>query len=249
MRPLPRFLAPILLLLALAPRPAAAGLPSADAGVFQVTIGGQTAIEAFTYTRTGDSLLVTAETRRPLPSGAGVDTLVKSMTLVLSAEDGGLRRYASRQDLRGHSVARGLNAYDSTLSAFRQYDRIGEGSVYALPPGRVFVMDGMMFTLLDVVCRSFAGVNFGSRPIQVVALGARDTIQAQTLRSMGTDTLRWGGRPVQARRLELGDGPIRFTLWAALDGRMLRLTQSESNVVIERRAPAVKPRGPSQPKP
>jgi hypothetical protein len=248
MRPLPRLLALSALTLVLTHRPADAELPAADAGVFQVTIGGHTALESFSYSRSGDSLTVTAETRRPTTSSTGVDTLHKLMTLVLGAEDGGLRRYASNQDFRGHSVARGLTAYDSTLSCFRQVDGLGEGNIYSLPPGRVFVMDGMLFTLIDVVCRSFAGTTFESRLVQTMSLGARDTVQAQTLRSMGTDTLRWGGRPVQTRRLELTDGPVRFALWAAPDGRMLRLTQREMGVAIERLAPAIKSRAPRPPK-
>jgi hypothetical protein len=69
-----------------------------------------------------------------------------------------------------------------------------------------------------------------------------------TATDLGSDTIRWGARPIQARKLEIGDEHMKFIAWAAPGGRMLRLAEPVSGLRVEREPAAVKSRAP-KPKP
>ncbi len=234
------------LLAALVPAgPARSAGEPVDRGTFTVTVGDRLlGVETFSYEHRSDSLWVESEVYQTLLRGDGADTLRKRMTLVVDAISHGFKSYASTQDLGGHRAVRSVVARDTTFSSFRQYDDRGEGDVYALPPGRLFVLDGGMFSLFDVICRALAGTTFESRPLNLFAIGPRDSLFEGTVTDLGADTLRWGGRRVITRRLGFTDGAIHYEAWLGPDGHMLRLVQPDARLRVEREAPAIKPRAP-----
>ncbi len=214
-------------------------------GTLTFAVGGRLlGTEVFRYEADGDSLIVNSEMYQTMHSDAGSDTIHKRLTMSVDAASLSFRRYQSVHDARGHRLTRSLVVRDSTISSFQEYDQRGEAVILPLPPGRLFVLDGGMFVLFDIMCHSLAGSSFASRPLNLVALGRQDTVIEARVVDRGLDTLRWGGRPLQARHLEFTDGTIRYQAWAAPDGRLLRLTQPEMQVSVDRTAPAVKPRAP-----
>jgi hypothetical protein len=216
-----------------------------DRGVLKASVGGRPlSVETFTYDRSPDSLIVRSELYQTIVSSQGVDTVRKQMTLALGAFDQELRVYRSAQQARGHTWTRAVVPHDSTLTLLREFDARGEGDVMTLPPGRLFVLEGGLFSQFDVMTRALAGKEFTTRPLTAITLGPRDSIITITVRDLGRDTLRWGGRPVQARQLEFSDGNVHYTVWADLDGRLLRLSQPDMRLEVERQAPALKPRAP-----
>ncbi len=239
------FAASTLLAVLLAPAVARGEGVPVDQGTLRMTIGGRPrGIEKFSYGRFTDSLVIQSEVYQTIATSEGPDTLRKQMRLIVDANDLGLKKYTSVQTLRGHTLTRSVVPRDSALSSYREFDGRGEGDFFALPPGRLFVMDGAMFTLFDHMCRSLVGQTFTSRPLNLFALGPRDSLFEGTVRDLGADTLRWGGRAVRARRLQFADGNMHYDVWADPSGRMLRLEQPDFGVRIERDAPAIKRRAP-----
>ena len=201
--------------------------------------------EVFSIVSNGDSMLVSTRSFQVIP---GADTLRKTVAQVVGVLDLGLRTYRSQQLYGGHSLVRGLNLSDTSFASYRQFDGRGEGDGLVLPPGRVFVMDPKVFMCFDLICRSLHGKAFDQRPLTLFVMGPRDTMIEVAAADLGTETIRWGSRPVQARKLSIGDGHTTFLVWAAPRGHLLRLTQAATGLRVERDPPALKPRAPA-PKP
>ncbi len=217
-----------------------------DRGSFRIYQAEQLlGTEVFAFVGYGDSLLVSSRSFQVLPGG---DTLRKDVAQILGLYDYGLRNYRSKQHFAGHVLGRGLRLGDTTITSERQYDGSGDVDELVLPPGRVFVMDPKMFVCFDLICRSLHGKTFDRRPVVLFVMGPRDTMIEATATDLGSETIRWGARPVQARKLEIGDGHMKFIAWAAPGGRMLRLAEPVSGLRVEREPAAVKSRAP-KPKP
>jgi len=201
--------------------------------------------EVFVLMSNGDSLLVTSRSFQVLP---GADTLRKTVAQVVGLMDYGLRSYRSTQHYGGHTLSRALFLADTSFSASRQLDQQGSADWYPLPPGRVFVMDPKSFICFDLICRSLQGKVFDQRPLKLFVLGPRDTMLDVTAADLGSETVRWGSRPVQARKLSIGDARTTFTVWVAPRGNLLRLAETTTGLRVERDPPAIKARAP-KPKP
>ncbi len=193
----------------------------------------------------GDTLVVRAESRLALtpPSDAPPD---KMMALEVGALDYSLVRYTSTQIMGADTLRRGVETTpgDTTFTIYRELNDHGVGDKVAMPPGRVYVLDPPLFTTFNFIGRTLQGKVFDRRPIGVLVLGTPDTLVEAVVTDMGSETIRWGSRPVAARKLLIEDQRTRFTVWIAPDGRMLRLRQPESEILVERLAPPVKRQAP-----
>jgi hypothetical protein len=239
MRPSPWLLSAALLLL---PVPlTAAGPAPLDSGRLQITIGGRPlGVENFEMRSVGDSLQIFATAFDMLPSRAGPDSLAKRMTMVLGSFDFDLRHYNSDQRFRGEELSRGVEPHDTTYSVFREVDGRGIGDTYARPPGRMFVLDGQLFTSFVVICRHLHGRTFDRLPLWLLALSARDTMMQVEVANLGADTLSWGARPMKTRKYRLSDSRTSYFMWAAEDGRMIKLEQPGSRLLVLREPPPLK---------
>jgi len=201
--------------------------------------------EVFALASSGDSLLVTSRSFQLLP---GADTLRKDVAQVVGLNDFGLRSYLSKQQYGGHTLTRGLELGDTAITSYRQDELGGASDSFVLPPGRVFIMDPKAFICFDLICRSLHGKVFDRRPLTLFVLGPRDSMIEVTATDLGPETIRWGSRPVQARKLSIGDAHTTFIAWAAPRGHLLRLAETTTGLRVEREPPALKPRAP-KPKP
>jgi hypothetical protein len=131
---------------------------------------------------------------------------------------------------------------DTIFSLYREYNGHGEGDRWMRPPGRMYVMDSRLYSLIDFICLTVNGQSFARRPITMLALGERDTLVEATLARLGRDTLRTGGRTVAATRMRLTQGPLALELWVDSRGRLLRLSHAPSGLLVERQAALVTPR-------
>ena len=219
------------------------GVTELDRGSFTIYHRGQPlGTEHFSIQGSGDSLLFSTHTFQVFPG----DTFEKDVAWV-SGIDFGLRNYMSKQIRRGHRYIRALVLSDSVFSSYRQIDRSGDADVLALPPGRVFVLEPRVFICFDVICRSLEGKTFERRPISLIVLGAPDTVLEATATSLGSETIRWGARDVQARKLSLADANTTFLAWASPRGELLRLEETTSGLRVERTPPKVKKRTTTTP--
>jgi hypothetical protein len=120
---------------------------------------------------------------------------------------------------------------------YREVDGRGGSDTYARPPGRLFVLDGQLFSSFEVMCRTLHGHPFSERTMHTMILSAHDTLTDVTAEDRGLDTLRYGNRPVRARKLSIGDSSTRYLVWMGPDGHMLKLEQPESGLRLEREPP------------
>ena len=217
----------------------AQGLVTIDSGRFIVLQGNQPiAVERFEYVQTGDSLVISAVVERKARDASGAEVRFdKTSQTIVSASDFGIRGYLSNQAFDGHSTIKTVAPSDTGLTISTEVDGAGDMVQLVRPPGRVFVMDPLVFTLFDIICRSVAPQTFTKRPIQLVTLGPSSTTTEATIASAGADTVRWGGKRVIARRFVMTDPGSRFTVWMDPKGRMLRLEHDGSGLAVIREEP------------
>jgi hypothetical protein len=152
-----RLLLALAVLLAAPPAPAQQGAPQMiDAGrLIVLDQGTPVGYEDFGYERRGDSLLVSGtHTRTVREADGGTASWVKKFSLVVDGRDFGMRGYTSNLEFEGRVIVRGVIPGDTALTVYSEIDGAGEARRLEQPPGRLFIMDPMLFTLFDVVCRN-----------------------------------------------------------------------------------------------
>ena len=221
-----------------------------DQGSFKIYRNYQAlGAETFEFVHGHDSLLVHARQYLMIQTSRGDEPLERSVDALYSFSDYALHEYQSSRTLGGTTTMRGLVVADTHYVAYRQDSGLGEGDSRVLPPGRMFVMDAQVVTLFDLIGRSLHGSSFASRPLNLLALGPRDTMLDARVVSLGNETIRWGARPVVARKLHIvADDETTFTLWIGPQGQLLRLSEPVGGLRAERDPPPVK-RRPAPPPP
>jgi hypothetical protein len=111
-------------------------------------------------------------------------------------------------------------------------------------------VDSGIYSLFNLISLNLHGKTFKTRPITLLTLSAvGDTIIEAEVTDFGSETIRWGSKPVQARKLQLKDRGTVFLVWSNSVGKMLRLVHEPSGLRVEREAPPVKKRSTPTPKP
>ena len=222
-----------------------------DKGSFRILRNqGLLGVEAFELEEAQDSLLVRTRQRLTVPTSPEGDTLLKSADILVGRDDFGLRQYHSTRTFHGATTERGLVMADTHYVAYREERGVGEGESRPLPPGRLFLMDSQLIALFDLLCRSMNGTSFTSRPVNLLALGPRDTLLDARAVVLASETIRWGGRPVLARKFQLvADHQTTFTIWMGPQGQLLRLIEPVTGLRVDRESPPLKRRRPPAPKP
>jgi hypothetical protein len=234
-----------LLLAVAAALPAAAAAAAAppvtlDLGRFTLTQDGQPArVEDFAFDRYGDSLVVRAASS-PWREKAEDLHFDKFMLLVADAREFELISYSSQFGTRADTLRRGITLArsDTAFTLWREHNGRGTGDVQVRPPGRLYVLDAPLFTLFGYIGWTMQGRTFDRRPLNIVVLGARDTLVEGTVTDAGSETLTWNGQTVEARKLLIGDQQTTVEAWFTSDGHMLRLLQERTGIRAERDAPA-----------
>jgi len=206
-----------------------------DQGVFRIYLGGHAVgTESFTYDLQGDSLVISSHLRRLVSTPSGDDTLDKVVIMVADSLDYDLRSYQSTQKFQGRVIRRGVFPRDTSFAVFRETENVGSGDELARPPGHLYIVDPQVFVLFDMMCRTLQHRVLGTRPIWVLSLGVKDSVISASATDLGTEEIRWGSRQVQARKLRLADPATQFIAWVSPAGRMLRLSQPEAGIRVER---------------
>lgn len=220
-----------------------------DQGSFKIYRHDQAlGAETFEISEGHDSLVVRARQYLSIQTSQGEEPLERGADLLVSRVDYSVRDYQSTRTFHGATTTRGLVLADTHYVAYREGQGLGEGESRVLPPGRLYVMDSQLVTLFDLICRSFHAKAFESRPINLLALGPRDTLLEAKVTVLPSETIRWGARPVVARKLQIVvDTQTTFTLWVGPLGQMLRLSEPVGGLRAERDPPDVKRRVPPKP--
>ena len=214
-----------------------------DIGRFVVLDHGQPiATERFQFDRIADSIQVSAtiERRMRAPDGS-TKAFQKQVSLVVDAFDYSLRHYTSNTRFDGHLSVKGILPGDTVMTIFSEKDDVGSADRITQPPGRVFVMDPLVFSLFDVVCRNVHGHILKSRPISLITLGQESATSEATVTVAGVDTIQWGGKRMIAERFTITDSSSTFLVWTSPKGEMLRLEHAASGLVVQRDEPAIAP--------
>ena len=207
--------------------------------------------ETFEFDSRGDSLSIFSHVVQVLPGPDGDLPIDKQVVLVVGTFDYDLRFYQSTLKVAGKVLTRGLVVNDTAFTAYRESSTAGGmGDRFPRPPGRIFVLDGQVFVLFDVMCRDLGGKTFKQRPVSVILLRDElDQVTQITAADMGADTIRWAARPVVARQLRFSDSYSTFRAWVGPQGFMLRLEQDGSGLRVEREpSPPVRRRAEPAPR-
>jgi hypothetical protein len=217
-----------------------------DEGAFVISQNGKPVrLENFAIERTRDTLLVRASSRIALP-GQDQRPVDKSMVLLVGPLDFAMGSYWSQLAAGPDTLRRGVEVTpgDTVFTVWREFNRRGVGDLFAQPPGRMYILDSPLFTTFGFIGWTLQGKLCDRRPITVFVLGARDSLVNATVTDVAEETLHWGGRPVQARKLVIADERMSFTAWFSPDGRMLRLEQPQTGIRVDRKSPPLKRQTP-----
>ncbi|MFI5371658.1 MAG: hypothetical protein ACHQ52_08875 [Candidatus Eisenbacteria bacterium] len=229
--------------LAAAPEPTPEQQPPLDTGQFTISVDGRRlGVERFTFRELGDSLCLSSQTLMVQDMGDGRrDTVNKQVFMAVGKDDYLLHAYQSNETFRGRQQIRGIVMGDTLFTLYREVDGHGSGDRLILPPGRMYVMDSRLFSLIELVTLSLHGQTFDRRPVTVLTLGDRDTVVEATLARAGRDTLRVAGAATPATRWQLIQGPVTLQLWTDAVGRLLRVAHPPTGLLVERQPARVKP--------
>jgi hypothetical protein len=226
------------------PIPAAHAVDILDSGTFEVYQGDRAlGTETFAFERHSDSLFIHCQVRQEIPSPNGTLSLEKSMRLLTKEFDGALVLYESIQTVNEQRLVRAIVPTDTAMTVYREDDRAGEGHTIVRPPGKIYIIDPQLFTLFDIICRELGSREFTERRIQMFVLAAADTTVDAIVTDMGKETIRWGAKPVQARKLRIGDTTSEFFAMVGPQGYMLQLLQPSTGLRVVRKAQDVRPPG------
>lgn len=228
----------------LAPDAASAATQVIDKGTYRVYQRNRPlGTETFSYEGDADSVRVYSHIEQVLPGPDGGELEIdKTVAMTVGAIDYDLKWYQSTLKTRSTAdtvwkdLTRALVVNETEFTAYRESrEHGGEGDRFERPPGRTYVLDGQVFVLFDVMCRDLGSRTFTSRPIYVILLRDElDQVTQITATQLGADTLRWGGRPVVARKLQFKDSYSTFNAWVGPRGFMVRLEQEGSGLRVER---------------
>lgn len=239
----------LLVAAAIAATPGASRSDVVDRGSYKIYRNDR-ALGAETFEMIGgrDTLLVSTRQHLTIPTPEGDEPLERGADIVVDQMDFSLRYYNSVRTLRGATIKRGLVLSDTHYVAFREDAWGGEGDSRVLPPGRLYVMDAQLVALFDLIGRSFHAKSFQSRPLNLLALGPRDTLLEAQATVLPSETIRWGAKPVVARKVQIdADSQTTFILWVGPQGQLLRLKETWGGLRAERDPPDVKRRPTSKP--
>jgi hypothetical protein len=239
----------LLVAAAIAATPGAARSGVIDKGSFKIYRGDRAlGAETFEIFETHDSLYVRTRQYITVPTPQGEEPLERGADLRVDRIDFSLRDYTSNRTFQGVTTKRGLVLSDTHYVAYREDARGGEGESRALAPGRIYVMEAQLVAPFDLICRSFHAGSFESRSLNLLALGPRDTMLDARAIVLPNETIRWGAKPVVARKLQIvADRQTTFTLWVGPQGQLLRLKEPLGGLRAERDPPDVKRRPASKP--
>ena len=226
---------------------AQAATESIDQGNYVISVGDRPiGAENFSIESRSDSVYCIAKSYLTRRSPDGDQTVEKVMGWSANRSDWSLRYYQSNETFRGATLTRGVVQLqgDTALTVFvENRDGGGVANRRVAPPGRLFILDSGLYTLFNLICLSFHERTFTTRPVNLLAVGPPDTLLEAQATDLGHETIRWGARPVQARKVQISDGSTTFIAWMSPDrGRMLRLMHQASGLRIDREAPPVKKR-------
>lgn len=223
---------------------AASAIDIVDYGAFEVYQGDRSiGTETFAFERHGDSLFVHCATKSEIPWPNRVLKLDKSMRLLRREDDGSLLLYESVQTFDENRLVRAISPHDTVMTVYREDQNAGSGDTVVKPPGRMYIIDAQLFTLFDVIVRDFADRKFDKRRLQMFVLSQQDTLVEGSITDAGTETIRWGAKPVQARKLQIGDPQAQFLAFVGPQGYLLELREPVSGLRVIRKAQDVKPPG------
>lgn len=235
----------------LPPGPPVAAAPGAvDQGAFAISLNGRTiGREEFLFTESGDSLIVDANSTVTHRTPDGEREIKKVVGMVIGRQDMALRAYTSNEEIAGRVRIRNvIVGSNNTITLVNEFEGRGFSDVYERPPGRFFVVEPQLYSLMSVIARSLRDQGFDRRPVSIVSLALRDTITEAEIVRMPAQTIRWGNRPVQAEHFQFLQGPVAIDLYMDRQGRVLRIEHPGSGLRVERSAPKVKAKSPP-PKP
>jgi hypothetical protein len=220
--------------------------PALDEGVYVISVAGnRLGSENFAFRVLGDSLCLASQSRMRIEVTEGKrDSVDKRVFMAVGKDDLLLHTYQSNERFRGNELVRAvvITPNDTVFSVYREYDGRGQGDRRVLPPGRMYIMDSRLFSLIDFITLSVHQQSFDRRPVSLFTLGAEDTLVEAMLARVGRDTLRAGGRATPVTRMRLSQGPVVFELWVDAKGRMLRLEHPPTGLAVERQTTSVKRR-------
>lgn len=221
---------------------AASAVDVLDYGAYEVYQDDRSlGTETFAFERHSDSLFIHCALEQEIPWPDRVLKLEKSMRLLTRQFDGSLILYESIQTLDGQRLVRAISPGDTAMTVYRENERGGEGNTIVKPPGKMFIIDPHVFTLFDVIVREFAGREFDERRVNIFVLTQEDALVEGSVKHLGTETIRWGAKPVQATKFRIGDTVSEFFAYVGPQGYMLELRQPATGLRVIRKAQDVKP--------
>src|SRR5262249_45897719 len=122
-----------------------------------------------------DSVITTSNVVYDLRSGPRLMHYEKKTLRINSALDNHLYQYQSGEQIGQQDRALSVTTFDTTATIYHENGGQGDGTVIAIPMGRVYVLDPSVYEQVEALTRDFAESQVPSRTIHAM-IPSRDTV-------------------------------------------------------------------------
>jgi hypothetical protein len=181
-----------------------------------------------------DSLISASNVIYDLHSGRRVMHYEKKTLRINNGMDNHLLQYQSAEQIGADDRALAVTTYDTTATIYHENNGQGDGTVIAIPHGRVYVLDPSVYEQVEALTRDFAESQVPARTMNAM-IPSRDTvIVIQMKRGPKEKVQGAGGAPVNALRIDMFDDLTRIQAWLDEAGNLVRLEAPAQKVRVIR---------------
>jgi hypothetical protein len=182
-----------------------------------------------------DSVITSSNVVYDLRSGPRLMHYEKRALRIATSLDNHLFLYQSAEQIGQEERALAVTTYDTSATIYHENNGAGEGSVIAVPPGRIYVLDPSVYEQVESLTRDFALSGLPGRSMHAL-IPSRDTvITIQMKRGPKEKVQGTGGKPLMAQRVDMYDDLTRIQAWLDDSGNLVRLEAPAQKVRVLRR--------------
>ena len=184
-----------------------------------------------------DSVVTTTNVVYDLRAGPRLMHYEKKSLRITSELDGHLYLYQSAEQIGAQDRALSVTTFDTTATIYHENGGQGDGTVIAIPVGRVYVLDPSVYEQVESLTRDFAQSQVPSRTMHAM-IPSRDTvITIRMNRGPKEKVSGTAGKSMSAQRVDLFDDLTKIQAWLDDSGNLVRLEAPAQKVRVVRLAP------------
>jgi hypothetical protein len=228
-------------------RPVAAQAPSwttLDSAVFEIYQDDEVlGTEEYRAYRSHDTLIVGSALKLTGLREGSTLSPIKTTTFLRRADNSwplAFQVNESGRDTTKEKKSVSCDFSDTTVVVYHEKDGVGRGTVVALPPGRIYLLEPGIYAQVQTLVGDFVRSSQNKRKQPVLIPSAKQVVDIHLTRG-ARERLGQDGYVVETTRVDLTDKFVQLVAWVDKEGRMWKLEAPRQGLRVERAVPAGPP--------